>query len=199
MLAPQAPSGLVIQNPLVTGGFTLTETAPGSGIWESGVELGSLLTHINNPITSGGATLKTLQLKDVFNLSSVAPAHDFDEVTSIFDILFKETTNSPGAVDDIFVVQNPGELSQVYTFGGYEYTLAVFATGLGPLDPSLCAAVPTSDPCFGLVTAENATTDVQFFLSLSARAVDVPEPTSLGILGLGLVGLSLAKRRKANA
>lgn len=194
------PSGLIIQNPFVAGSFTLTETFAGSGIWDSGLVAGSLLTHVNNPITSGGVTLKTLNLIDVFNLSSVSPAHDFDEVGSIFDILFKETTNVPVNQDDIFVVQNPGELSQVYTFGGYEYTLSVTASGLGPLDPSLCAAVPVASPCFGLITAENDTTDVQFFLNLSARAVtDVPEPASLGILGLGLVGLSLAKRRKANA
>jgi hypothetical protein len=195
------PSGLVIQNPFVAGSFVLTETFAGSGIWTSGLEAGSLLTHINNPITSGGVTLSSLNLIDVFNLSSVAPAHDFDTTSSIFDILFKETTNLPGDVDDIFVVENPGELTQDYVFGGYTYSLNVTAVGLGPLAPELCGAVPVAAPCFGITTAENGTTDVQFFLELTARAntTDVPEPASLGILGLGLVGLSLAKRRKANA
>lgn len=46
-----------------------------------------------------------------------------------------------------------------------------------------------------LVTKENGTTSVNLLASLNVRSV--PEPGTIGLLGLGLLGLGVSRRRKA--
>ena len=51
----------------------------------------------------------------------------------------------------------------------------------------------------GIYTSEEAVSSLDVQMSLTQRVSEVPEPATLGLFGLGLLGLGIAKRRKLNA
>jgi hypothetical protein len=51
----------------------------------------------------------------------------------------------------------------------------------------------------GIYTSEEAISSLDVQMSLVQRVSEVPEPATLGLFGLGLLGLGIAKRRKQNA
>ena len=76
---------------------------------------------------------------------------------------------------------------------GYIYTLTIGASGLGGLSDAACTEAGVSSGCVGLVTAEENENPVQFFLNLTAQ---IPAPTSLALLGVGLLGLGAFGRKQ---
>ena len=192
-------SALFIQNPTIEGS-ALTLSDDGGGVF-SGDAFGTRFYHLNNVLSAGGdPALQTAALTDFFKLTGGGV-----EITTnpTFDVLFEETPNNgnctPSSVsncDDIFVLTNPDLLQEQFMHEGYIYTLTIGADGLGALDDATCAAAGVASGCVGLTTKETFYNPVQFFINLTAR---IPTPTSLALLGAGLLGLGAFARKQRKA
>lgn len=82
---------------------------------------------------------------------------------------------------------------QLYYISFFELT-----SGLNPLPSAACEAVlgAGNSSCLGFRTPEDAETTVQFAALITTTPVQIPEPGSLAILGLGLAALYSARRRR---
>jgi hypothetical protein len=177
--------------------------------------------HTNRPIT--GTSLDKVTLASTLTLTALDPAGNAgNPVTISFLIDFEETNNgaSPCAdggangsgvningCGDIFVLdKNSLNFPFFYDTGDgvnqqYFISFVEVTSGLNPLSPAACfAATGSSDPCLGFVTPENAVTPFQFGSLITTQRVSpdpIPVPGVLGLMGLGLVMLAGARRRKA--
>jgi len=117
-------------------------------------------------------------------------------------VTFTETSNSspcPGpnplgsVCDDIFVVAGLDQVtgSFLFPFGGETYSLSFRVLA----DPLTGSFFDDANPDGGgtIYTAENFTSQ----LRVQARIDQIPEPGTLALLGLGLLGLPLVARRAA--
>ncbi|MGO1693093.1 MAG: THxN family PEP-CTERM protein [Marinobacter sp.] len=159
--------------------------------------LGELI-HTNNQIPGSSSTLASTDLAITLGLSGFGDtgaqdgtfqfAHDetIDNGTNLecgfylFGCWFyNDLENAP--VDDTITQTGASITSSSLILGGFEYSLEL----IGLKDTSVVG------------TSEGSINNYELFAKLNATAVPVPEPGTLALLGVGLAGLTMARRRKA--
>ena len=187
---------------------TPTVNNPPNLFTNAGPVNGAAVTHANNVITGDSLTLESATIATTLSLTPLSPAGaPFGPLAIDFDINFAETENEPDGgcapgtggtpCADIFVLENPGALDFQFVIDEFLYTVELLVAGLGPLSDEACAAAGEAAGCIGFITEENQTNVLQTAFRISARPVS--EPGTLALLGLGLLGLGIARRRKAAA
>lgn len=192
----------------VLGPFPPSSDLQTNGAWVAG----ATLTHNNWEITQAvdiDATLRsriTLTALD----SQTGPVGALPPISDQVDYLiaFEETSNTGSCLvppdvgeqpcPDLFVLLNPGDLVRDIPTADFIYTVTLQVTGLTTLDNAICAALGQPAGCQGFTTNEFRTNEIGTQFRITARPVQIPEPASLAIVGLGLLAMGAVRRRRAS-
>lgn len=175
-------------------------------------------THNNFVISDpNDVSLESFILSTNLTLTALAPpdeAGQTEELPLDFPSLFFESPNdgdcgfeSESNCDDIFVLGGGSDANlneegiftatTGFTLDDITYTVLLEIEGLGALTGDQCGAAGAGAGCVGFLTQEGQVNNFTSRFAIRAEVASVPEPGTLGLLGLGLAGLGFAGRRRS--
>jgi len=183
-----------------------------------------LFTHFNFVQALGSDALNTVDVITTLQLRENQPNPDGNvfpaPVSATIHINFQETPNNPsggvcadgnpppaGGCPDIFVLTNNLDSfsfqydSDTNTLGvGQTYFVQIFprtGTPLNKLPDDVCKAAGASPGCRGFTTDEGKANNVQFAFAITTEPLLLtPEPGTLALFAVALVGLGWTVRRR---
>ncbi|MEX2367426.1 MAG: THxN family PEP-CTERM protein [Pseudohongiellaceae bacterium] len=191
---------------------------PPNLVTNGGLVPGGVFSHDNQAIPDTSTKLENFNLNSTLTLSALEPesmaGSSPGPVTIQFQSFFTETynggdcfTGSASVCDDVFSLENPefGSVNEAgnfevsgpnFTIDDYNYHVFLEIVGLNQLTDEQCGVANASTNCIGFLTQENTNNTFESNFRIESSAVSVPEPGTLALMGLGLVGLGVASRRK---
>lgn len=157
-------------------------------------------THSNFVINTRSLTSATIHA--TLGLSIAGSGLPMEFFSADYTVRFAETDNSapctvvgsPIPCNDIWVLE--GSLNNSFVFGGDQYFFSFFASpALASLPATVCARAGAAPGCIGFTTVENQANEVDFLMAITSEPISVPEPSSLALLGVGLLGFVALRRR----
>jgi len=196
--------------------ITLNTPAQGTDLYTNTSIVNAVsITHNNWTLAANSPTLKYGNVLATIAFEAIDPVGpSFGPYFSNIEFNFFETVNYYSNGDfknsDLFIFIDPEATKGSFSHDGFTYTYNFFTD---PENENFTVYDTDNDDFFsnyldglgydgiyyGFTTLEAKSTEVPFYLNITATPNPVPEPSTVLLLGAGLLGLgAVARRRRAN-